>query len=171
MSEVLEARLQRLWNVHQRRHDGYEWVSCSIVAEWLKTCVGRPAMVVGYFHHNNPTAKIGEVEGGHDFLLVEERYLVDFWQRDIWDPEHPLLIDLFTENPYTQLYGDVLLWAPTDVSEHVKLSLFKLDFEEWRTRYAGHAADRQEQSTLASQDRQSQEVSLSQGLQRRDADA
>jgi hypothetical protein len=35
--------------------------------------------VRGYWHENNPTARVGEAEYGHDFAITEDRFLVDPW--------------------------------------------------------------------------------------------
>ena len=35
--------------------------------------------VRGYYHAHNPTARIGESEGGHDFAITTDRFLVDPW--------------------------------------------------------------------------------------------
>ena len=35
--------------------------------------------VRGYYHAHNPTAVVGEVEGGHDFAVTADRFLVDPW--------------------------------------------------------------------------------------------
>jgi hypothetical protein len=35
--------------------------------------------VRGYWHEDNPTARVGEAEGGHDFAITEDRFLVDPW--------------------------------------------------------------------------------------------
>jgi hypothetical protein len=35
--------------------------------------------VRGYYHAHNPTALIGETEGGHDFAITSDRFLVDPW--------------------------------------------------------------------------------------------
>jgi len=35
--------------------------------------------VRGYFHGHNPTASVGQTEGGHDFALTSDRFLVDPW--------------------------------------------------------------------------------------------
>lgn len=35
--------------------------------------------VRGYWHEDNPTARVGETEGGHDFAITEDRFLVDPW--------------------------------------------------------------------------------------------
>jgi hypothetical protein len=35
--------------------------------------------VRGYYHAHNPTAGVGESEGGHDFALTSDGFLVDAW--------------------------------------------------------------------------------------------
>ena len=35
--------------------------------------------VRGYWHDDNPAARVGEVEGGHDFAITSDRVLVDPW--------------------------------------------------------------------------------------------
>jgi hypothetical protein len=35
--------------------------------------------VRGYYHAHNPTAGVGEAEGGHDFTITPDRFLVDPW--------------------------------------------------------------------------------------------
>jgi hypothetical protein len=35
--------------------------------------------VVGYYYKDNPTARVGEVEFGHDFAITEDRFLADPW--------------------------------------------------------------------------------------------
>ena len=35
--------------------------------------------ILGYYHAHNPTATVGETEGGHDFAITPERILVDPW--------------------------------------------------------------------------------------------
>ena len=35
--------------------------------------------VRGYWHEDNPTARVGETEGGHDFATTNDRFLVDPW--------------------------------------------------------------------------------------------
>ena len=36
-------------------------------------------VVRGYFHAHNETAAVGQTEGGHDFAITSERFLVDPW--------------------------------------------------------------------------------------------
>ena len=51
------------------------------------SCTGCAYLIVehfggqvrGYFHAHNEAARIGEAEGGHDFAITTERFLVDPW--------------------------------------------------------------------------------------------
>ena len=51
------------------------------------SCTGCAYLVVeqfggqvrGYFHAHNDTARVGESEGGHDFAITPEGFLVDAW--------------------------------------------------------------------------------------------
>jgi hypothetical protein len=35
--------------------------------------------VRGYYHAHNPAALVGETEGGHDFAITSDKFLVDPW--------------------------------------------------------------------------------------------
>ncbi len=35
--------------------------------------------ILGYYHAHNPTAAVGETEGGHDFAVPADEFLVDPW--------------------------------------------------------------------------------------------
>jgi hypothetical protein len=35
--------------------------------------------VRGYYHDDNPEARVGDTEGGHDFAVTTDRFLVDPW--------------------------------------------------------------------------------------------
>jgi hypothetical protein len=35
--------------------------------------------VRGYYYAHNPTARVGEAEGGHDFAITSDQFLVDPW--------------------------------------------------------------------------------------------
>jgi hypothetical protein len=52
-----------------------------------RNCTGCARIIVdrfggevrGYYHAHNPTAVVGESEGGHDFAITSDRFLVDPW--------------------------------------------------------------------------------------------
>lgn len=74
--------------------------------------------VKGYFHEDNPTAAIGKDEGGHDFAVLHDRYIVDPWHKHMYG--HPNAVhDL--KNPAHEaaikhLYGDPATWST--VADH-----------------------------------------------------
>lgn len=68
--------------------------------------------VFGYSTDDNPLAKMGKDEGGHDFALIDERWLVDFWAQDTY--EQPWLYDLQDPDEaevVAELYGNMDLWV------------------------------------------------------------
>jgi hypothetical protein len=84
---------------------------CAHGALYLQALIG--GVLVGYRHDDNPTALLGEAEGGHDFLIVDGRYVVDLWGcdydgrvpdgvLDLQDPAEAALV--------ARLYGDRECW-------------------------------------------------------------
>lgn len=120
----IAGRVRRAYAAYRRacRDDEFNRQSlvCTFTADWLRENSFPEGRRVGYFHEDNPGAKVGEVEGGHDFLLVDERYVLDFWYRTTWCPHAPVLLDL--HNPVhqpelRQLYGDPTSWLPGRTAE------------------------------------------------------
>lgn len=83
------------------------------------SCTGCAYLVVehfggqvrGYFHAHNETARIGESEGGHDFAITAEGFLVDAWIFHYYG-EEPVL-DLNVANDLTEAlarYGPEENW-------------------------------------------------------------
>lgn len=74
--------------------------------------------IFGFTNENNPSSRIAKEKihpGGHDFAIVDERYIVDPWIRlvamkseqmvfNLADPDQNLLI--------TDIYGPHYLWVP-----------------------------------------------------------
>jgi len=83
---------------------------CTEAAFETQQAVG--GRIMGYYHHDNPTAVLGTTEGGHDFLLVDGEWIIDFWAAAYYGecPIHHL-----TDNATRRLYGDPQLWE--DVEE------------------------------------------------------
>jgi hypothetical protein len=51
--------------------------NCAGCARIIKERFGGE--VRGYYHADNPSARVGETEGGHDFALTADQFLVDPW--------------------------------------------------------------------------------------------
>jgi hypothetical protein len=114
-TSLIHGWLDRLWDKYNAEEiEECQGPNCSMAADWVRTRLGRfgrDAEIVGYWHEDNPTAKAGEVEGGHDFLLLGGRYIVDFWQKEVWDAAHPLLLDAkHNRDEVLAIYGDPHTW-------------------------------------------------------------
>ena len=87
--------------------------SCTLTARWLAERLG--GVVMGYQHDNNPTARLGEVEFGHDFAFIDRRWIVDWWATEYGTGTegHPGVLDLADPHeaaPVRDYYGDQACW-------------------------------------------------------------
>lgn len=82
---------------------------CTDTATWLAERLDGE--VYGYRHKDNPEAELGESEFGHDFVVVDDRWLVDWWAkdsyqlRDLYDLKDPA-----DQEKVRRLYGDPGKW-------------------------------------------------------------
>lgn len=87
---TLETLLLDVWHELESRPEGF---ICTTAAHECRERLGE-GVIFGYVHDENPEAELGESEGGHDFLLVRDRYIVDYWahsyyqHRPIWDMQN-----------------------------------------------------------------------------------
>jgi len=79
---------------------------------WLKRTHFPNAKIMGYSMEDNPTAIIGITEGGHDFLFIEERYIVDFWYGHVKRLHGvPIIIDIMDKDKINiSRYGNPAKW-------------------------------------------------------------
>lgn len=74
-------------------------------------------VVVGYHVSDNPTAKLGQVEEGHDFAIVGNgRYIVDPWAQHTVGETKKSTLDLAKPEDRKEaisLYGDPSTWSST----------------------------------------------------------
>ena len=76
--DLYKRRLERFSRNEQLfPGQGHETGTCTGCALVITSRFGGE--VRGYFHAHNPTALVGESEGGHDFALTPDRFLVDPW--------------------------------------------------------------------------------------------
>lgn len=83
---------------------------CTDTAIYLADKLG--GVVYGYTTEDNPEAQVGADEGGHDFAMVDDRWLVDFWAKDTY--QLPDLYDITKaadKRLVRKRYGDVLKWT------------------------------------------------------------
>lgn len=96
-------------------HSGHPFFICTNGAEWVRDNFFPEAVIMGYHHDNNPTAEIGEVEGGHDFLILDGRYIIDFWYRSTYENDSPILLDMEKDQSLvSRYYGDPATWVPVE---------------------------------------------------------
>lgn len=82
---------------------------CTDTAVYLADRLG--GAVYGYTIEDNPDAQLGKDEFGHDFAVVDDRWLVDFWAKDTY--QLPDLYDLTDPKDRIEVrrqYGDASKW-------------------------------------------------------------
>lgn len=67
-------------------------VVCTASALFLQKIVG--GKVMGYSMENNPGTSLEHLADGHDFLLVDNRYIVDFWVKKVEGVTDRAVLDL-----------------------------------------------------------------------------
>jgi hypothetical protein len=103
-------------NQMQTLADAWEELSkgpfvCWQAAEVTRQIVGGVRM--GYYAEDNPTAALGRAEGGHDFLIVDDEWILDFWAAAYYgeSPIHSLKTDAAE---IARLYGDRSKWERSE---------------------------------------------------------
>ena len=84
-----------------------EGFTCSEAAVLSQAAVG--GTVFGYWSDDNPSATLGQDEGGHDFLLVDE-YILDFWAA-AYEGKKPIYHLVDDAQEISLLYGDRSKWT------------------------------------------------------------
>jgi hypothetical protein len=83
--------------------------TCTSTSVYLSSRLGGD--VYGYSSEDNPDAIVGQAEFGHDFAVIGDRYLVDFWAKDTY--QHKDLYDLWDpedKKEVARMYGDRRKW-------------------------------------------------------------
>ena len=74
-------------------------------------------VVIGYFASDNPSAAIGEpITAGHDFAIIDERWVVDYWSWRVTDLMSNPILDLHVRSDrhmVHRLFGDTAQWSFT----------------------------------------------------------
>jgi|SRR6266852_4227455 len=96
--------LAAAWSELAMREGGF---TCTEAAHSTQLVVG--GTMFGYWTVDNPTAELGQSEGGHDFLLVESCYIVDFWAAAYYG-KCPILHLVKDVETIQKLYGDQSKW-------------------------------------------------------------
>ena len=118
--EDIHAYLERLRSEEHFNEQEDEWqfldgTACAVCTNSAMHIAQRFAgQVLGYDAHENPTACIGlPVDSGHDFALIQGRWLVDYW---VWRVEALIVTAIFDFEveadrlAVLRLYGDPEHW-------------------------------------------------------------
>lgn len=105
-------------DVESRFPDESSAVCCTNYAiQVVRGVYPRPARVVGFSNEDNPTSRVAREEihpGGHDFAVVEGRYLVDPWVRLVACVSDQIVFDLQDPDDakhVMDLYGPSDCWS------------------------------------------------------------
>lgn len=116
LAELVEAA----WKKHEKRpnYGNYPLICenvgqvgrCTDSAVYLAHRLG--GVVYGYTTEDNPEAQVGRTEGGHDFALADDRWLLDFWAKDTYQlPDLYDLKDPMDQKEVLREYGPRSKWT------------------------------------------------------------
>lgn len=117
LSQKPSNMLRRSMGVPEQVETGHPFVICFNIAKWLKkTLFPLTGKVMGFWSEQNPTSLIGKLCDGHDFLVVGNRYIVDFWYTHIeMEKGAPSIVDMETEPELVaKYYGDKKTWRKSE---------------------------------------------------------
>lgn len=95
--------------------DGNQTFACTSWAGVVRRALGSRAVIVGFAAGDNPASEVSALADGHDFAIVDSRFIVDGWilnveclaKRAVFDLDDP------ADAPdIERLYGDRKTWAP-----------------------------------------------------------
>jgi len=113
-------------DVHGRRSGGSEFVGSGLsgvtstgYAVAIADLIGRDrARVWGYSSDSNPLGVISAEYDGTDFVIVDDRYLIDPWLSCVESYTTQVVFDLNSPHDAAEIkriYGNRLLWEPTNL--------------------------------------------------------
>lgn len=103
----------RLGEIAEKDESGHPFIICTNIARFLKENFFPQAEIKGYSIYDNPEAEIGQDCDGHDFIVIDGRYILEFWYKHVECVEDcPVLIDI-QEQPelVKKYYGDPATWV------------------------------------------------------------
>lgn len=109
--------------------DGSSAVMCFAYANWIQKVLDEQHVkVVGFYTINNPDCDIARegLVSGHDFAIVNERWLIDPWFRLVeGDMRKPVVHDLRDPDDVEsvlKIYGDPAYWEESSSAKNTKPS-------------------------------------------------
>lgn len=98
-------------------------VCCTDYASLIYWALPSRVQIVGFVNEANPTSRIARERihpGGHDFALIDGRYIVDPWPRFVPMVFDQMVFDLEHEADAAlalDIYGPRAYWKPNPVAE------------------------------------------------------
>lgn len=91
------------------------WTNCMGFALEIQKKLGASRVkIYGFYHKDNPTAKSSEIAGGHDFAMVDDRFIVDPWLTDVMGASQGVFDVQTDQMEITRLYGNRNKWEVTN---------------------------------------------------------
>lgn len=98
--------------------NGDPWAFCWSWANDLQQRLGGERVRrFGFDGDENETSEIGQLAGGHDFAIVDGRYIVDGWAANVEYLHKTGVLDLEDESEFAdieRLFGDPRTWQDAD---------------------------------------------------------
>lgn len=90
---------------------------CTNYAIHIARALPGRVRLFGYYEEDNPTARTAQAVGGHDFAVVDDRFIVDPWIRLVESMSDRIFFDL--DDPtdaaiIADLYGDRARWIEAE---------------------------------------------------------
>lgn len=87
---------------------------CTNGAHYVGKLVGvHRCQVFGFYDHENPGTVTGEFAGGHDFAVIDGRWIVDLWSKHFSGLSTRCVFDLESDShalEIKRLFGDRSKW-------------------------------------------------------------
>lgn len=98
--DTLPQHIRDTFDCQSEFPDGTSAICCTnYAAQIFKAMPGR-VRIFGFANEDNPTSRVAREElhpGGHDFAVVDDRYIVDPWIRLVLGEEGPIVFDMTDE--------------------------------------------------------------------------
>ncbi len=92
----------------------FSGVICTGYACEIYRRLPRRTSIYGFHVEDNPDSEIGKSVGGHDFAIVDNRYIVDPWATGLEGLYEPMALDIRSKR-HTDLiekqYGSISNWS------------------------------------------------------------
>ena len=88
-------------------------VCCTGYALEIYRRLKKRTSIYGFFEEDNPESEIAKTAGGHDFAVIDHRYIVDPWATGIECLYEPTALDIRSKRHKTiveKFYGPVSRW-------------------------------------------------------------